>query len=97
MTIDDVKNKIIKIKYDIAKGEIVRHRNFEHEEHLMQEEYEAVGVAIMSLIAWEKVRQEIIKQSAKVPTLQNEYLNGLKTAYAHTLAIIDEHLQKVKK
>ena len=56
---------------------------------------EAERMAIASLEAWENVRQEIIKQNAKVPTLQNEYLNGLKTAYAHTLAIIDEHLQEV--
>lgn len=59
MTIDDVKTKLIKIKYDIAKGEIIRHRNFEREEHLMQEEYEAVGMAIASLDAWEKAKAEI--------------------------------------
>lgn len=57
---------------------------------------DALNMAIASLEAWEKVRQEIIKQNAKVPTVQNEYLKGLKTAYAHTLAIIDEHLQEVE-
>ena len=66
----------------------------------LTEEYVAMrdscDMAARSLEAWEKVRQEIIKQSAKVPTVQNEYLKGLKTAYAHTLAIIDEHLQEVE-
>lgn len=63
----------------------------------MPEIKEAVRMSIASLEAWEVVRQEIIKQSVKVPTLQNEYLNGLKTAYAHTLAIIDKHLQEMEE
>lgn len=95
LIIKDARKKLIQIKQDTLTGAIRRHMPFGGEELFESDEYRALDMAIDSLEAWEDIRQEIIKQISKVPTFQNEYLNGLKTAYAHTLAIIDEHLKEV--
>ena len=97
MTIDSARNNLIKIKYDIAKGEIIRHKSFEREELLMQEEYEAVGLAIESLCAWGKVKAEIEESRGALKTMiDGEWCAGKLKGLDCAVAIIDKHLSEIE-
>lgn len=91
MTIDKAADKMKCLKYKALQGAIIVHDTYSDDYELFNESaLTALDMAIASLEAWQKVRQDI--QTETDDKSNNMYFNlGMLGA----LAIINKHLQEV--
>lgn len=86
-------SKILKMLLGYLKGEIEppNPKTIEEAEKFEQEGYECLEMAIRSLEAWEKVKEEVTEET-KRPYTNNVFNKGLYRA----LEIIDKHSKEVE-